>query len=94
MPDREPAAEVEHARRPVEFCAASQRDVDQPLHREQALGALRELRADVDVQACDVEPCRSRVADGSDRVVGDEPELRLGVRGLDRTMRLGLDARE
>ena len=68
-----------------------ERDVGQPLHRKQAFGALRELRADVDMQSCDVEPCRSRVADGSDRVVGDEPELRLRVRGLDCSMRLGLD---
>ena len=45
----------------------------------------------MDVQPRDVEPCRSRIADGSDGVVGDEPELRLRVRGLDRPMRLGLD---
>ena len=69
-----------------------ERDVDQPLHGEQALGAARELRADVDVQPCDVEPCRPRVAHGGDGVVGDEPELRLRVRGLDRPMRLRLDA--
>ena len=44
----------------------------------------RELRADVDVQTGDVEPCCSRQPDRGDRVVGDEPELRLGVCRPDR----------
>ena len=43
MPDCEPTAEVEYARRPVELLAAATCDIDQPLHCEQALGAAREL---------------------------------------------------
>ena len=44
------------------------------------------------MQPGDVEPSGSRILYGGDGVVDDEPELRLGMRGLDRTVRLRLDA--
>jgi hypothetical protein len=43
MPDGEPAAKIEHARRPAELRPAMERDVGQPFHGQQALGATREL---------------------------------------------------
>ena len=46
----------------------------------------------MDVQPCDVEPVGQRVAHCGDGVVGDEPELRFRVRGLDRTVCIRLDA--
>ena len=45
------------------------------------------------MQTGDVEPHGHCLAHGSNRVVGDEPELRLRLRGLDRTMGIGLDPR-
>ena len=93
VPDREPAAEVQDTWRPVELCAAAQRNVDEPLHCKQALGAAGELRADVNVQTGNVQPRSPRIAHCDDSVVGDEPELRLRVGRLDCAMGLGLDAR-
>ena len=61
--------------------------------REQVRAHVRELRADVDVEALDVEPCGERGADRLDRVVLVEPELGAAVAGADRLVRLRLDSR-
>src|SRR6478736_5648161 len=93
MTNSEAAAEVEDARRPAQLLPAVRRDIGKPLDREQALRASRQLRADVHVEPGDVEARGEGVPDRRERVVGDEPELRLGMGGLDRTVRLGVDAR-
>src|SRR5580765_1704543 len=93
MTNSEAAAEVEDARRPAQLLPAVRRNVGKPLDREQALRASRQLRADVHVEPGDVEPRGERVSDRGERVVGDEPELRFGMGGPDRTVRLRVDAR-
>ena len=63
------------------------------LEREHALVRPRELRADVDVEALDLEPELASALDLPLGGVGREAELRLLVRRLDRAVRHGLDAR-
>jgi len=71
MSDREPAAEIEEAWRPAQLSPEVNSDVDEPLDCEQALGRACELRADVNVQARDVEARGEGFPHGRDRVVGD-----------------------
>src|SRR5207302_10907474 len=61
--------------------------------RDEALVDARELRADVEVDAGDVQAEPARLVDGCERGVGREAELRLVVRGLDRLVRDRLDPR-
>ncbi len=55
-------------------------------------GDVRELRADVDVEACDLEPEIEGALERPERGVGRQPELRAVMPGLDRLVRVGLDA--
>ncbi len=89
MPDAEPAAEVEHARPPGEPLEKR----EHALEREDALVDAAELRADVDVEALDLEPELPGAFDLALGEVGSQAELRLLVRGLDRAVRHRLDAR-
>ena len=73
--------------------AATIRELGEERDGEQVRAHVLELRADVDVQALDVESGAERRADGLDRVVLVEPELRAAVAGADRLVRLCLDAR-
>ena len=66
-------------------------DVHQAFHREQAFRRAHELGADVDVQTDDLQPCSCASLDRGDRVVRDEPELRIGMCRPDRVVRLRLD---
>ena len=93
MPDPEAAADVDRPRQPVELGPATVGELGQQRDREQVRAHVRELRADVDVQALDVEPCRKRGAHRLDRVVLVEPELGAAMAGADLLVRLGLDSR-
>ena len=89
MPDAEPAAEVEDARPPPQPLE----EREDALEREHALVRAAELRADVDVQALDLEPELARPLDLPFGGVGRQAELRLLVRRPDRAVRHGFDAR-
>ena len=89
VPDAEPATEVEHARCPGEPLE----EREHPLEGEHALVGAAELRADVDVEAVDLEPELPCPLDLALCGVGSKAELRLLVGGLDRAVRDGLDAR-
>ena len=90
----EPAAEVEHGRAPAELAGRPLAEGGEPVDGEQALVDPLELRADVEVDAGDVEAeLAGRARSRSSASSGAEPELRLVVRGLDRLVRDGLDAR-
>ena len=91
MPHTEPAAKVDDPGRPAELLAAARAELDETVDRRQAFVDARELRPDVHVDPCGVE-APARGCDGCKRLVGVEAELRLGVGGLDRFVRLGLDA--
>ena len=91
VPGAEAAAEVDGARHPAEVrptlaCEGRQPGDGRPYSRR-----LEQLRADVHVQAGDLE---ARGAGGVDRlegVFGRQPELRAAMAGRDRSMRLCLD---
>jgi hypothetical protein len=92
VPDPEAAADVDRPRQPVELVAAAVGELREQRHREQMRAHVGELRADVDVQALDVEPGGKCGADRLDRVVLVQPELGAAMAGADGLVRLRLDA--
>ena len=90
--DAEAAADVEHARTPVELCLRALAEGDEAVDGDKALLDPCELRPDVEVDAGDVHAEIARGCDRRDRCVGSEPELRLVVRGLDRLVGDRFDA--
>ena len=92
VPNAEPAAEVDHGRRPAELGAGLLAERGEAVDGEEALVDLRQLRADVEVDAGHLEAEPARDVDRRERVVVREPELRPVVRGRDRLVRDRLDA--
>ena len=92
VPDPEAAAEVRDARDPAELVAAARGERREPHDRLGLRVEVRELRADVDVNAEHVEPTLERVGDERARLVGRQPELRAVVPGADRLVGVGVDA--
>ncbi len=91
--DPEAAADVDERRCPVELVAAARRELSELRDRLQVRAAVRELGADVHVQAFDLEPGRACGGDRDERLVGVEAELRAAMPGPDRFVCLGFDAR-
>ena len=67
-------------------------EVREQLECEQVRAAVGELRAEVDVQAFDVEPSRAGSCDRLEGVVRVEPELRPAVARANGLVGLRLDA--
>ena len=92
VPDPEAAAEVRDPRDPAELVAAPCGERREPHDRLGLRVEVRELRADVDVDAEHVETAVERVGDERPRLVGRQPELRAVVPRADRLVRVGVDA--
>ena len=92
VPDPEAAAEVRDPRHPAELVAAPRGERREPHDRLGLRVEVRELRADVDVDAEHVETALERVGDERPRQVGRQPELRAVVPGADRLVGVGVDA--
>ena len=92
VPDPEAAAEVRDPRDPTELVAAPRGERREPHDRLGLRVEVRELRADVDVDAEHVETAVERVGDERPREVGRQPELRAVVPRADRLVRVGVDA--
>ena len=90
--DPEPAAEVGDLRRPAELVAAARREGREAHDRLGLCVEVRELRADVDVDAEHVEAPLERLRDDGTGLIGREPELRAVVPRADRLVRVGVDA--
>jgi hypothetical protein len=91
--DAQAAAEVDHGRSPVELGAAVGDEGGEPVDARTCGTRLHQLRAEVDVDAGNLEPRLTRARDRRERDLGWEPELRAVVRSPDRRMRVGVDAR-
>jgi len=88
----EAAAQVDQPRRPAEPLAAAPAELDESVDREEALVRAVELRADMDMDADRIQTCLLGGHEGCERLLGVEAELRPVVRGLDRLVRVRLDA--
>ena len=93
VPDTEATADVEDLRPPAELGLDALAERHEPVDGDEALVDAGELRADVEVDAGDVEAGRAGGRDRGDGGVRREAELRLVVRRLDRLVRDRLDAR-
>ena len=90
--DPEPAAEVGDLRRPAELVAAARGEGREAHDRLGLRVEVRELRADVDMDAEHVEAPLERLRDDGTGLIGREPELRAVVPRADRLVRVGVDA--
>ena len=91
--DAEPAACVDHGRRPAQLRPAFGGEAGEPVHGEAGRRDVEELRAEVHVQAFDVQLELACLLDQPERLVRRQAELRAAVAGLDRVVRVGVDAR-
>src|SRR5262249_11137070 len=84
VPHGEAAADIDYLRLPAVLVAHVLAELDDPLDGKKALVRPRELRPDVHVDADHLEAAAlDDVRGGVER----QPELRAGVRGLDRLVR-------
>ena len=93
VPDPESAADVEHAWRPVELGAARCRELRSPVDARARRVGVAKLRAEVHVDARDLEAGAQRFGDRRGRGLRRQPELRAVVRRADRGVRVDVDPR-
>jgi hypothetical protein len=90
--DPEAAAEIRDARDPTELVATARDERGEADDRFRLGVEVGELRADVDVDAHDVEPEVECLRDGCPRLIGRQAELRSVVTRANRLVRVGVDA--
>ena len=90
--DAEAAAEVDDLWRPAELVAAVGREGGEPVDAHARGERVAQVRAEVEVQAGDVEPGGERAAHGLDGVVGRQAELGAVVAGADGVVGVRVDA--
>ncbi len=89
--DPEAAAEVGDACLPAELVAAGRRERGEAPDRLRLRGEVGKLRADVDVEAEDVEAACERIRDGDACLRRWQAELRAVMPRDDRLVRVGVD---
>src|SRR5437870_414205 len=92
MADAEAAAEIRDARLPAERIAGRGGERREALDRLRLGGEVRQLRADVHVEAEHVEPTLERVGDRLQSLLRGQAELRPVVPGDDRLVGVRVDS--